>query len=163
MIRLLPEFQDWTAIVCGRVTAAHQQYYDDMRERVSVAGLTDRIIFKGEVSDLLVWYRRLSLYVAPSRSEGFGLTCLVAMASQTAIVASDAGAYPEMIMDSGAGEIVPAGNLDALTAAARQYLTDPALAARQGRRAVANVQANFPIENEAAAVNELYERLWCSY
>jgi mannosyltransferase len=160
MIRLLPEFPQWTAIICGRVTSAHRPFYDDLRNRIAAAGLTDRIIFMGEVPEIPAWYRRLSLYVAPSRNEGFGLTCLEAMASQTAVVASDAGAYREVIKDSGGGEIVPPGNLEALVAATRKYLCDPDLAARHGHHAAAHVKTNFPIENEAAAVNALYQRLW---
>ncbi|MGG2478098.1 glycosyltransferase family 4 protein, partial [Rhizobium sp. BR5] len=65
---------------------------------VAAAGLSDRIVFQGEVDDIKPWYRRLTLYVAPSRNEGFGLTPLEAMASQTAVVASNAGAYEEMIV-----------------------------------------------------------------
>ena len=67
------------------------------KARSRAAGLADRILFLGEVPDIKPWYRRLSLYVAPSRNEGFGLTPLEAMASGAAVVASDAGAYAEMI------------------------------------------------------------------
>ncbi|MDE1991752.1 MAG: glycosyltransferase family 4 protein, partial [Rhizobiaceae bacterium] len=97
MIELLPQHPDWTAVVCGRVTAEHRGFGDDLVKMVAAAGLADRIRFLGEVDDIRPWYRRATLYVAPSRNEGFGLTPLEAMASRTAVVASDAGAYAEMI------------------------------------------------------------------
>ena len=84
MIALLPEFPDWTAIVTGRVTAENRDFANDLERRVHEAGLSERIRFLGEVPDIRPWYRRLSLYVAPSRNEGFGLTPLEAMASGSA-------------------------------------------------------------------------------
>ena len=96
MIALLPDFPDWTAMVTGRVTAEHQPFAGDLQRRVAAAGLADRIVFLGEVPDIKLWYRRVSLYVAPSRNEGFGLTPLEAMASGSPVVASDAGAYADL-------------------------------------------------------------------
>ena len=95
--RCLPiaDHPDWIALMTGRVTAEHRKYYRQLRQRITQSGLERRIVFLGEVPDIRPWYRRLSLYVAPSRNEGFGLTPLEAMASRTAVVASDAGAYPD--------------------------------------------------------------------
>ena len=56
--------------------------------------------------DIKLWYRRISLYVAPSRNEGFGLTPLEAMASGSPVVASDAGAYADLIVEGETGFVV---------------------------------------------------------
>ena len=106
------------------------------------------------------WYRRLRLYVAPSRNEGFGLTPLEAMASGTAVVASDAGAYAEMIGENVTGLVVCAGDGRALTETIRRYMDDPDLAATHGRNARAHVQKNFSLETEARAINSVYDTLW---
>ncbi len=74
MIALLPKYPEWTAIITGRTTSEHQSFEDDLKARIAAAGLQDRILILGEVPDIRVWYRRLTLYVAPSRNEGFGLT-----------------------------------------------------------------------------------------
>lgn len=160
LIELLPRFPDWTAIVTGRVTPEHRAFADALLQRIAEAGLSDRIRFLGEVDDIAVWYRRLSLYVAPSRSEGFGLTTLEAMASGTAVVASDAGAYAEMIAGGETGAVVPAGDGGALTRAIELYLANPALAALHGQTALAHVAAHFPLEKEAAAIGEVYDELF---
>lgn len=159
MIALLPTRPDWTAIVTGRVTADNRGFADALVERVRAAGLQERILFLGEVPDIRVWYRRLTLYVAPSRNEGFGLTPLEAMASRTAVVASDAGAYAEMIVE-GTGRVVPAGEGAALTEAIRPYLDDPPMAEAEGEAALLHVHANFALVNEATAISKVYERLW---
>jgi mannosyltransferase len=162
MIALLPEYPDWTAIVTGRVTAEHRGFADALERRVRAAGLERRILFLGEVPDVAAWYRRLSLYVAPSRNEGFGLTPLEAMASGAPVVASDAGAYAEMILPGVTGAVVPAGDGAALRAAIRPYLADPALARAHGRSALAHVTAQFPLSREAQGIARVYERVWAA-
>lgn len=160
MIELLPRYPDWTAIVTGRVTMEHSGFAEALQNQVAEAGLSDRILFLGEVPDIKIWYRRVSLYVAPSRNEGFGLTPLEAMASQTAVVASDAGAYAEMIAEGETGSVVPAGNGPALTRAIEKYLADPALAAAHGENALRHVRTHFPLEKEAGNLATVYEALW---
>jgi mannosyltransferase len=159
MIALLPDYPEWTAVITGRTTAEHKAFEDDLRVRIAAAGLEDRVLFLGEVPDIKVWYRRLSLYVAPSRNEGFGLTPLEAMASRTAVVASDAGAYAEMIETGKTGAVVPAGDGTALREAIRPYLADPALAEAHGDNALTHVRENFPLEKEATAIIDLYKEM----
>ncbi|MEJ5019903.1 glycosyltransferase family 4 protein [Ochrobactrum vermis] len=159
MIALLPKYPEWTAIITGRTTAEHQSFLDDLKAKIAAAGLQDRILILGEVPDIRVWYRRLTLYVAPSRNEGFGLTPLEAMASRTAVVASDAGAYAEMFVDD-TGISVPAGDGEALRKAIEPYMADPARAERDGENALKHVRATFPLEKEAAAISAVYERVF---
>lgn len=160
MIALLPHYPYWTAILCGRITPEHAAFGDELKARIAAAGLSERILFLGEVEDVRPWYRRLSLYVAPSRNEGFGLTPLEAMASQTATVASDAGAYAELIVDGETGAVVPAGDGSALTQAIEPYLADPARAAAHGLNGLAHVRTHFAIEREAAALSDVYAALF---
>lgn len=160
MIELLPQFPDWTAVITGRVTVENRGFAQALKDRIDRAGLSGRIVFLGEVPDVKLWFRRLSLYVAPSRNEGFGLTPLEAMASRTPVVASDAGAYAEMIVTGETGAVVPAGDGKALAAAIATYLADPSLAEAQGRQALAHVQRNFPLSREAEGVAKAYDRLW---
>ncbi|MGO7689300.1 glycosyltransferase family 4 protein [Rhizobium ruizarguesonis] len=159
MIELLPQHTEWTAVVSGRVTAEHVAFADKLKADVAAAGLSNRILFLGEVPDIKVWYRRLTLYVAPSRNEGFGLTPLEAMASRTAVVASDAGAYAELIVTGETGSVVAAGDGEALTRAIAPYIADPALAIAHGESALRHVRANFALEKEASAIGAVYNSL----
>jgi mannosyltransferase len=159
MIALLPHHPEWTAVICGRVTGEHEAFADGLKADIAEAGLSDRIHFLGEVDDIKPWYRRVSLLVAPSRNEGFGLTPLEAMASGAAVVASDAGAYAEMIRPSETGAVVPAGDGEALTTALRLYLQAPARATAHGQAGLAHVRAAFGIEREARALSAVYDTL----
>jgi mannosyltransferase len=161
MINLLPRYPQWTAVMTGRTTVEHKGFEQALRDRIAEAGLADRILFLGEVPDVRLWYRRMTLYVAPSRNEGFGLTPLEAMASQTAVVASDAGAYAEMI-EPGTGTVVPAGDGDALEGAIAPYLADPAMCETTGKAGLAHVREKFPLQKEAAKILAVYEQLFDS-
>lgn len=160
MIALLPRYSGWTAVISGRVTPEHAGFADGLKARIAAAGLSDRIVFLGEVPDIKLWYRRISLYVAPSRNEGFGLTPLEAMASGVPAVTSDAGAYAEMIVEGETGAVVPAGDGQALTAAIEPFLADPARTEACGHAARAHVAARFPLEGEAAGIRKVYEKVW---
>lgn len=162
MIALLPDFPDWTAAVIGRVTADNRAFAQALQRRVADAGLGERLRFVGEVPEVRSWYRRIALCVAPSRNEGFGLTPLEAMASGKAVVASDAGAYRELVAAGETGALVPAGDGEALTAAIRSYLADPDLAARHGAAGLERVRREFTLAREAEGVRAVYERLWAA-
>jgi mannosyltransferase len=160
MLRLLPNYPDWTAVITGRTTADNLGFERELKSKVAAAGLAPRIVFLGDVDDISLWYRRFTLFVAPSRQEGFGLTPLEAMASQTAVVASDAGSFPSMIRPGINGAIVPAGELEPLVAAIEPYFRIPGLAEEQGRTALEFVHANFSLSAEARGIRTVYDRLW---
>lgn len=159
MIKLLPSNPDWTAVITGRTTPEHAEFEAQLRQKIASAGLQERIFILGEVPDVRIWYRRVSLYVAPSRNEGFGLTPLEAMASQTAVVASDAGAYAELITPQ-TGTVVAAGNGEALTSAIAPWLSDIERTKAAGLLALDHVREAFPLSREANAIAKVYEDLW---
>lgn len=161
MIALLPGRPDWIAVVAGRATASHAAFETELKERVAKAGLSDRILFVGEHTNINDWYRALDLFVAPQRWEGFGLTPLEAMATAVPVVATDVGAFPELIVTGGkeTGGVIPADNLAAMTTAAGDFMDDPERLAAAGVRALAHVTENFSIEGEARRLGEIYAAL----
>jgi mannosyltransferase len=160
MIALLPRHPEWTAVIAGMITAENEAFAAVLKSRIEAAGLSGRIVFLGEVSDIKVWFRRLTLFVAPSRNEGFGLTPLEAMASGVACVTSDAGAYAEMIEPGLSGHVVPAGDGEALRTAIQRYMEDVPQALAHGRNALARARTSFRLADEAAGVGAVYDRVW---
>ncbi|MCE7030777.1 glycosyltransferase family 4 protein [Jiella avicenniae] len=160
MIALLPGHPDWSAVVTGRATSENETFAADLERRIEAAGLAERILFAGEVEDISAWFRRFDLYVAPPRNEGFGLTPLEAMASATPVVASDAGAFAELIVEGVTGRIVPTGEAGALASAIEPYLSDDAVRLAAGAAGLDHVRRNFPLEREAGELRAVYEALW---
>lgn len=160
MIALLPSRSDWIAIIAGRATGPHQGFEDELKQKVEKAGLSDRIRFVGEHTNIPDWYRALDLFIAPQRWEGFGLTPLEAMATAVPVIATDVGAFSELLT-TGENEtgIVIAADLTAMTTAAASLLDDEprrTLAAERGLQRAADA---FSIEGEARKLGAIYEKL----
>lgn len=159
LIALLPRYPGWEGEAIGRVTAEHEGFAEALRRKIAAAGLSDRLRLAEETTRVDEWYRGIDLYVAPSRTEGFGLTPLEAMASGVASIAGDVGAYPEIIVSGKTGAVVPTGDLAAYIAAIEPYLADPGLARRHGENARAHVRSKFDIGNEADGLSAVYRSL----
>lgn len=161
MIALLPCRPDWCAIVAGRATGPHLAFEAELKERVAKAGLSERILFVGEHTNIPDWYRALDLFIAPQRWEGFGLTPLEAMASGVPVVASDVGAFSELIAEGPeeTGVIIPAGDLKTMVDGAAVFMDDAARLAIAGANGPARTSRRFAIEGEARAIGAVYESL----
>jgi glycosyltransferase involved in cell wall biosynthesis len=128
---------------------------------VATLGLTRRVHFASGLSDTGVAELMASAEVAcvPSLYEGFSLPAVEAMASGTALVASEVGALCEVIGRGGrAGVLVPAGDVDALAGALEGLLCDPARRARMGTAARARVEQRFSWTATAQATVEVYRK-----
>lgn len=161
MIKLLPDYPKASAIVLGRATASHQSFLEGLKEKVAKAGLSDRILFPDEVPvhKIAIWYQMMTLFIAPQRWEGFGLTPLEAMGCGVPVIATTVGAFPELIVEGETGTLIEPGNVTAMIEAARRYLNDPHRVKNQSETAHSHVHESFPIEREAEAILTVYDRL----
>ena len=162
MIQLLPERPNWTAIIVGRATAEHLAFQRDLVRKIEEAGLSERIIFVGEHTNIPEWYQIMDLQVNPQRWEGFGLTPLEGMATEVPVVATDVGAFAEQL-NSDVGEVgllVPPEDLHQLSTAIAVYMDDGERRETAGRNGRTHVLAQFRIENEAQKIGDVYNSLF---
>lgn len=159
MIRLLPEFPEWTAVLAGLCTPQHQAFQNRLEEKIAAAGLADRILFLGVVSadQVADWYQNVLVTVACPRYEPFGLTPLEGMACGCAVVASDTGAFRTIVDEGVTGHVVPTDDVDALVAALRPLMQDTLRAQSMGQSGRRRVEAAFSIEKEAEGIAAVYE------
>lgn len=75
------------------------------------------------------------LVVVPSWWENFSTAGIEAMAAARPVVCASSSGLAELIVDSGAGAVIPPGRPDLLAAAMRPFLCDPDLADAAGERA----------------------------
>jgi glycosyltransferase involved in cell wall biosynthesis len=128
---------------------------------VCALGLSQRVRFASGLTDTDVAELMASAQIAcvPSLYEGFSLPAVEAMASATALVASDVGALSEVVgRDGRAGVLVPPGDAGALTAAIAGLLSDSALRAAIGAAGRARVQERFSWTATAQATVEVYRK-----
>ena len=125
------------------------------------AGCGERLTVTGRVeTDALVrLYRRATLVVVPSRFEGFGLPAAEAMACGTPVVASEAGALPEVVGVGGGGVLVPPDAPDALAKAIAALLEQPEARRALAARARSRVEAAFAWPVVAARTADEYRRV----
>jgi len=98
-------------------------------------GLSDAITFVSGVPDerIVELYAEAELAVVPSLYEGFSLPAVEAMATGTCLVATNGGALPEVTGRDGDTVLsCRAGDVEALAAAIRRGLDNPALRERVG-------------------------------
>lgn len=162
MLRILPQRPHFTAIIIGKALGSDVAFEQELKDRLKAAGLSDRCVFVGEVpaAQMPAMMQCLSLLVAPPRYEGFGMTPLEAMACGAAVVATDTGAFADMVTEGETGHVVPVGDLEALTQAVLSITKDAERLASMGQTARQNVVENFALTREAARIDEVYERVW---
>jgi glycosyltransferase involved in cell wall biosynthesis len=124
-----------------------------LRSRAEPLG--DRVRFPGFIPDaeLPALFAGASLFLYPSRAEGFGIPPLLAMASGVPVVAAGAGAVAETLGD--AGIVVPPGDPAALAGALRALLRDPA--------PLSNLRARGRVRAGAFTVDALASRMQAAY
>jgi sugar transferase (PEP-CTERM/EpsH1 system associated) len=102
--------------------------------------------------------RGLDCFVLPSLAEGVSNTILEAMATGLPVVATAVGGNPELVEAGRTGELVPAGEVEAMAQAMLKLARDPATAAQYGRAARAEVERRFSLQAMVAAYQGVYEQ-----
>ncbi len=94
-------------------------------ERAKALGVADRVVFLGKHGAVEELLPCADLFLLPSASESFGLAALEAMASGAPVIASNVGGLPEVVPNGEAGYLVESGDLEGMTDAALEILSDP--------------------------------------
>jgi starch synthase len=114
-------------------------------------------------ADVVQLLSHATVFACPSVYEPLGIVNLEAMACGTAVVASDVGGIPEVVVDGATGLLVhydeadPDGFEAGLAAALTALLADPDRAAAMGRAGRARAVAEFDWDAIAVQTLALYE------
>jgi len=108
----------------------------------------------GELADVRPAIAQSSVYVLPSYREGTPRTVLEAMALGRAVITTDAPGCRGTVEDGKNGLLVPVADPDALYAAMRRFVVEPALASRMGEASLRLVREKFDVNQVNAAILE---------
>ncbi|HLY54745.1 MAG TPA: glycosyltransferase family 4 protein [Stellaceae bacterium] len=141
---------DWRLTIVGSLdrdagaTAA-------LRHAITAGGVGDRVtLADGHPPERMAdYYAAADLFVLASFHEGYGMVYAEAMAYGLPVIATAAGAVPEVVPPA-AGALVPPGDRAALQAALRRLIADGELRQRCAAAALAHART-FPEWHESAA------------
>jgi len=102
-------------------------------------------------------YSRAEIAVVPSLYEGFGFPASEAMACGVPVIASSAGALPEVV--GNAGILVPPGEPEPLAEAIKRLSEDKQLQRELGEAGRRRIQQEFSWEQAAKKTVEVYQGL----
>lgn len=131
-----------------------------MEEQAAQLGCADHIRFVGRQpqEELSQWYSQMDIVLMPSRSEGFGLTAIEAMAHGCVMVASDVGGLPEVVRDGICGLLHRTEDVADMAAKIVSLIGDEALYAQFRAQSLVEVE-KYSFERYSALMNDLYNKL----
>ncbi|WP_460448005.1 glycosyltransferase family 4 protein [Alsobacter sp. SYSU BS001988] len=142
---------DWRCVMAGNGDLA------PYRAQATAAGLDAKLSFTGWVDSEAVHrlMREAAIVALPSRVEGLPLTLLEGGCAGAALVASDVGAIPDIVIEGVTGAVVPL-DPDAIAAALAELLQDPERL-RQAQRASRRIfEEHYEIGRFADRLRQLY-------
>jgi glycosyltransferase involved in cell wall biosynthesis len=131
-----------------------------MEQQAQELGCADAVIWAGRQpqESLPQYYGEMDMVLMPSRSEGFGLTAIEAMACGCVVVASDVGGLPEVVCDGVCGLLHRTEDVHDMASKINSLIASPELYRTMQKNALQHVQ-KFSFQRYASAVCDLYERL----
>jgi glycosyltransferase involved in cell wall biosynthesis len=128
------------------------------RELVAQLALADRVTFTSGLPDeeYAALLASAAVAVVPSLYEGFSLPAVEHLASGTPLIATRAGALPEVVGD--AALLVPPGDVEELEAALRGLLDDAAARADLAARGLERARTKYAWPAVAAGTEALYRK-----
>jgi glycosyltransferase involved in cell wall biosynthesis len=115
----------------------------DMREKLtslaSRLGISGSVMFAGFQRNVFEYLDKMDVFVLPSRTEGFPIVLLEAMAVGLPVVASNVGGIPELVVNNETGMLVRPLRPKELSKAIVELLSDPermCTMAEKGKRRV---------------------------
>lgn len=109
--------------------------------------------------DLLKAYKNADVVLIPSMEEGLPNAGMEAAACKCAIIGTNVGGIPEIIIDKQTGFLIEAGDEKGLVNAIEHYVKDPLLCAHHGMQGRILMEKKFNHQEFAPAYLKLYQQL----
>lgn len=119
-------------------------------------GLGQQCRFEPATDQVTDWLRAMDIFVLPSRTEALSNSLMEAMACGRAVVASEVGGNPELVIPEETGLLFPSGDVAALAAALTRLAGDRELRARLGARAAEFIGERFTLAAAGRRMGEIY-------
>jgi N-acetyl-alpha-D-glucosaminyl L-malate synthase BshA len=119
-------------------------------------GVEDDVHFLGRIDDVAPLLASADLFLLPSNRESFGLSALEALSCGVPVIGCNVGGLPEVVRHGETGVLLAPGDVDGMSAAAIEILSDPAKWLAMSGLGAADARARFSED----AIVPLYEALY---
>ncbi len=143
-------------IVAGVDATATQENLAGLKQLIHKLDLDTRVSLIGKMDDITPLFCALDILVSASRTESFGLAIAEAMASSTAVVATETDGAREIIRDRETGLLVPVGDVGAIAESVSVLLKDEERRSRMGSRARDHIRERFSLERMVDDTEMIY-------
>ncbi len=143
-------------IVAGIDHSRGNQHRSHIERLIEDLNLRERVRLVGWMEDLAELYCALDVFVSASRTESFGLALAEAMASGTAVVATETEGARELIQPDETGVLIPIGDIDRLANAVLKLVKDKDSRGRLGTKAQQAAATSFSVERMIAETEAIY-------
>jgi glycosyltransferase involved in cell wall biosynthesis len=133
-------------------------YERELHELAAQLGVTDRVRFLGERSDVAAVLAATDVLLLPSWREAFGRIAVEAMAMAVPVVATNEGGPAEIVREGVDGLLIPPRDPDLWARELSRLMADAALREPMGRSARERSH-DFSLPNHVAAVRSIYREL----
>ena len=128
----------------------------DAEEEAHQLGVEKDVRFLGRIEVVAPLLASADLFLLPSETESFGLGALEALATGVPAVVSNVGGIPEVVRHGETGMLFPVGDVDGMSDAAIELLTDSARWEKMSRAAAADARARFALDSVVPQYEALY-------
>lgn len=131
-----------------------------MEQQAIELGCADHIIWAGRQpqDELDNWYSQMDIVLMPSRSEGFGLTAIEAMANGCVVVASNVGGLPEVVHDKICGLLHQSEDTSDMADKIVSLINDKDTYNRLQAQSLREIE-KYSFERYAKLIRSLYEQI----
>jgi mannosyltransferase len=82
------------------------------------------------------------------------------MATGVPVVATDVGAFSELVVDGETGSLIPRDDSPEMIAAAASFMDNERVREAASLAALQRARRDFPLAREAERINRVYESVW---
>jgi glycosyltransferase involved in cell wall biosynthesis len=153
-------FPEAVCLLIGDTSPDELSYREAMVRLIAELGLNGRVLLTGFRADVANYINVLEIQVhASTNPEPFGRVLLEAMALGKPLVASNAGAAPEIVVEGETGLLFEPGNHDSLAAKLVELLDDAGRALQMGLAGRQRLGERFSIAQSVRETEALYQRI----
>ncbi|MBN1304040.1 MAG: glycosyltransferase [Anaerolineales bacterium] len=156
MIPVLEKFPDVIGLLVGQPVPSDPEVPDQVLQAIEQSGYRERLRWVGFQKEISGILNRLSVFCLTSTWEGTPNVVLEAMAAGLPVVATKVDGVVKIIQDGVSGKLVEPGNVEQVSNALCEFLSDEALSRRMGKKGKAFVRKNMSCSGIVRMLTDYY-------